>query len=277
MKPVPALFLTVLSLPVFSRIWGRIVRLKQPRFLVKRAIQHYRRHYGIDMNEYRGETTDYKCLSDFFVRRLDPETRPLTGDETALVSPADGVLTEIETVYEDRATQIKGKYYSISDLLRESIDFSEGWHVAVIYLSPYNYHRYHYPLSGEVTRYFHTRGRLFPVNKMGLNTMDELFIRNERIITVMEKNGVPFYITAVGATFVGSINMEFITGPPGKKRNRWEPVNVDVSQLQEMGRFEMGSTIVLVVPKKMAEPMDGIKGKSIRVGTPLFKLNNYLS
>lgn len=274
MKGIAAIFLPVLSLPVFSRIWGRIVRLKHPRFLVRRAIQRYRRHYGIDMNEYRGETTDYDSLANFFVRRLNPETRPLKGEKNAVVSPADGVLTEIETVFEDRATQIKGKHYSISDFLKEDIDFSEGWHVAVIYLSPYNYHRYHYPFSGKIARYFHTGGRLFPVNKMGLSHIEKLFVRNERIITEIEKNGMPFYITAVGATFVGSIKMEFIPETARKKRNRWEPVNVDVSQLQEMGRFEMGSTIVLVLPRKMAEPIGGVRGKPIRVGDPIFTLNN---
>lgn len=271
MKRLIAIFLPILSLPVFSRIWGHIVRIKHP-FLAKRAIRRFRCHYGIDMDEYRGEPTDYKCLADFFVRPLDPEKRPLTGEKTAVLSPADGVLTEIETIFEDRATQIKGKEYSISAFLKEDIDFSEGWHVAVIYLSPYNYHRYHYPVSGKITRYYHTGGRLFPVNQMGLNHIRSLFVRNERIVTEIEKDGMAFYITAVGATFVGSIKMEFIPGTAGKKRDRWEAVNKDISQLQEMGRFEMGSTIVLVIPRKMAEPINGVRGKSIRVGEPIFKL-----
>lgn len=272
MKKAAALFLPLLSLPVFSRVWGRIVRLKRPRFLIKRAIRLYRKKYGIDMEEYQGEVGDYKCLSDFFVRRLHPEKRPLTGDENAVVSPADGLLTEMETIFEDRATQVKGKYYSISQLLKEDIDFSAGWHTAVIYLSPSNYHRFHYPLTGKIRRYFHAGTRLFPVNSMGLNGVDKLFIRNERIIIEMVRNESPCYAAVVGATFVGSIKMAFIPDQLKKKRNRWQPVGLDVRQLEEMGRFEMGSTIVLVLPRKMAEPIDNLKGKPVRVGDPIFKL-----
>lgn len=272
MKRPAALFLRLISLPVFSRIWGRIVRFKQPRFLIKRVIRLYRRKYDIDMEEYQGEVGDYKCLSDFFVRQLDPEKRPLTMKKDAIVSPADGVLTEIETIFQDRATQVKGKTYSISQLLKEDIDFSQGWHVAVVYLSPSNYHRYHYPLTGKIKRYFHTGGRLFPVNSLGLNGIDKLFIRNERIVVEIVRNELPCYAAAVGATFVGSIKMAFIPDQKKKRRNRWEPVNLDVRQLEEMGRFEMGSTIVLALPQKMAEPIDNIKGKPVRVGDPIFKL-----
>jgi len=272
MKKLAPLFLSLLSLPGFSRVWGRITRLRQPRFLVKRVIEWYRRKYGIDMTEYEGEPGDYPCLVDFFTRKLDPGKRPLVPDESALVSPADGILSGMETIFADRTAQIKGKYYPISGLLKEDIDFSQGWHVATIYLSPANYHRCHYPLSGNISRYFHTGGRLFPVNHLGLNHIDALFVRNERIITEIVKNGMSCYVVAVGAMFVGSIRMEFIPGQKKKIRDRWEPVNLDIRQLEEMGRFEMGSTIVLVLPRKMAEPSENVKGKPVRVGQALFKM-----
>ncbi|MCX6581729.1 MAG: archaetidylserine decarboxylase [Candidatus Aminicenantes bacterium] len=272
MKKLTPLFLSLLSLPGFSRVWGRITRLRQPRFLVKRVIGWYRRKYGVDMTEYEGEVEDYPCLVDFFTRKLDPEKRPLAADESVVVSPADGILSGMETIFADRAAQIKGKYYPISSLLKEDIDFSEGWHVATVYLSPANYHRCHYPLSGNINRYFHTGGRLFPVNRLGLNHIDELFVRNERIITEIVKNGMSCYVVAVGAMFVGSIRMEFIPGQKKKVRDRWEPVNLDIRQLEEMGRFEMGSTIVLVLPRKMAEPVENVKGKPVRVGQAIFKM-----
>jgi phosphatidylserine decarboxylase len=273
MKGLASLFLPVLSLPVFSRMWGKITHVEHPRFLVNWAIQRYRRHYGIDMDEYEGDIGDYDSLGKFFARKLDRKVRPLFTDETAIVSPADGVLTEIETVYEDRATQVKGKYYRITELLMENIDFKEGWRVATIYLSPSNYHRFHFPITGKIKRYFHTGGRLFPVNYMGLKSIEQLFIRNERIITEIDHKGMPFFIVAVGATFVGSIQMEFIpgSGRKAKERDRWEPVNLDIRQLDEMGRFDMGSTLVLVFPSKMAEPLDGVKGKPVRVGNPIFR------
>jgi phosphatidylserine decarboxylase len=277
MKFLIKLCLPVVSLPVFSRIWGRVVRIRRPRFLVKRIIERYRKSYGIDMDEYEGETGDYHRLADFFVRKLDPEKRPLVPDDGCIVSPSDGVLTEVETIFEDKAKQIKGKYYSISELLGTSLDFSAGLHVAVIYLSPSNYHRYHYPVTGKIQRYLHTGARLFPVNRVGLSSINNLFIRNERIVTEIIVNESPVYVTAVGATFVGSIKMEFIesTSPSTrKKRNQWQPVDLEVRQLEEMGRFDMGSTIVLVLPRKMAEPIDSVKGKPVRVGQPIFRFIN---
>ncbi len=272
MKKLTPLFLSLLSLPGFSRAWGRITRLRHPRFLVKRVITWYQRKYSIDMTEYEGEPVDYPCLVDFFTRRLNPDKRPLVRDENVVVSPADGILSGMETIFADRAAQIKDKDYAISELIKENIDFSQGWHVATIYLSPANYHRYHYPLSGNISRYFHTGGRLFPVNHLGLKHVDELFVRNERIITEIVKNGMSCYVVAVGATFVGSIRMEFITGQKKKMLNRWEPVNLDIRQLEEMGRFEMGSTIVLVMPRQLVEPIENMVGKPVRVGQAIFKM-----
>jgi phosphatidylserine decarboxylase len=267
-----SLFLPLLSLPVFSRIWGRIVRLRHPRFLVKNIIKRYQRAYNISMDEYEGEVEDYRSLSDFFVRKLDPVKRPLVPSENNVVSPADGILTDVETIFNDQATQVKGKTYKISQLLHETIDFSRGWHVAVIYLAPSNYHRYHYPISGNINRYFHSSGRLFPVNRVGVNRVNRLFVRNERIITEMVNRQKSCYMAAIGACFVGSIKMEFISGSRRKKRNKWVPVSQEVQQLKEMGRFDMGSTIVLVIPKSMAEPLTDMIGQPVKVGQPIFKL-----
>ncbi|MGD2087110.1 MAG: archaetidylserine decarboxylase [Candidatus Aminicenantes bacterium] len=271
MKFFISLFLPLISLPVFSRTWGRIVRLRYPRFLVKRIIKRYQRAYNITMEEYEGEVEDYRSLADFFVRRLDPEKRPLLPQENAVVSPADGILTDVETIFNDQATQVKGKSYKISQLLHEPIDFSRGWHVAVIYLAPSNYHRYHYPVTGNIKRYFHSSGRLFPVNPTGVNRVDRLFVRNERIITEMVTRQMSCYMAAIGACFVGSIKMEFISGSPGKKRDQWVSMNHRVYQMQEMGRFDMGSTIVLVIPQSMAEPLDNLIGQPVKVGQPIFK------
>jgi len=271
MKFFISLFLPLISLPVFSRIWGRIVQLRHPGFLVKRIIKRYQRAYDISMDEYKGEVEDYRSLSDFFVRRLDPGKRPLAPQENAVVSPADGILTDVETIFNDQATQVKGKTYKISQLLHEAIDFSRGWHVAVIYLAPSNYHRYHYPVTGNIKRYFHSSGRLFPVNQVGVNRVNRLFVRNERIITEMVNRQMSCYMAAIGASFVGSIKMEFIPGSNRKKRDQWVSVNREVRQLEEMGRFEMGSTIVLVIPTSMAKLLDNVIGQPVKVGQPIFK------
>lgn len=262
----------VLSLRPLSRAWGCIVKIRYPRFFVKRVIRFYKKVYGINMEEYEGEPEDYHSLSEFFVRRLDPQKRPLTPNENMMVSPADGRLTEVQTIYEDCATQVKGKTYAISELIGEMVDFSAGWHVAVIYLSPANYHRYHCPGDGVVTRYLHTGSRLYPVNAMGLNHVDELFICNERIVAEIARKQQRYYFVAVGATLVGSIKMEFIQKK--RKRHCWHTVEWKARQLAEMGRFEIGSTIVLVIPNEMAEPITGKVGQPVRVGEPIFTLKD---
>jgi phosphatidylserine decarboxylase len=271
MKFFISLFLPLLSQPVFSRIWGRIARFRHPRFLVKRIIKRYQRAYNIKMDEYEGEVEDYRSLSDFFTRRLDPVKRPLVLSENNVVSPADGILTDVETIFNDQATQVKGKTYQISQLLQETIDFSRGWHVAVIYLAPSNYHRYHFPISGNIKRYFHSSGTLFPVNQLGVSRVNRLFVRNERIITEIVNRQLNCYMAAIGASFVGGIKMNFISGSHHKKRNKWVLVNREVQQLEEMGRFEMGSTIVLVIPGSTAEPLDNVIGQPVKVGQPIFK------
>ena len=272
MKFLLSLFLPIISLPVFSRIWGRIVKLRRPRFLVKKVIQRYRRAYHISMDDYEGKIEDYRSLADFFTRRLDPQKRPLVPVENAIVSPADGVLTAVETVFHDRATQVKGKTYPLSDLVNAPLDFSRGWHVATIYLAPANYHRYHYPLTGNLKGYCHTGARLFPVNRVGVNRIPHLFTRNERMIIEIEKDQMSCYVAAIGATFVGSIKMACVSPANPKGRHRWVPVNLAVKQLDEMGRFDMGSTIVMLIPKKMAEPVDHVVQQPVRVGQPHFKM-----
>lgn len=269
------IFLNVLSLRVFSRIYGWLVRRRHPRFIIRRIIRLFHDTYGIEMDEYMGEIDDYKSLCDFFIRPLDPQKRPLVPVKDFMVSPSDGKLSKVETIFEERTTQVKGKTYSVQELIGEKVDFSKGWTVATIYLAPSNYHRYHYPVGGKIEGYLHTGGRLYPVNHLGLNNIPELFIRNERIITRMKvetgKGEFPLYIVAVGATFVGTVIMEYIEGK--HKHDEWIGFEKEVNQLDEMGRFEMGSTLVLVFPKDMGSVIEGVVEKPVRVGDRIFDLS----
>ena len=185
MKFIIRPLLSILSIPLLSRLYGKIQRLKRPKWLVRRVIPFFARHYKIDMDQYIGEFSDYSSLNEFFVRRIDPEKRPLKDiyDDTALVSPADGFLVGIDTVHEDATTQAKGRDYKLSTFVQENLPFKDGWHVATIYLSPQNYHRYHHTLSAEITGYSHQGGSLLPVNEWGVGLVKTLWHRNERVIT----------------------------------------------------------------------------------------------
>jgi phosphatidylserine decarboxylase len=271
--PFSRLFLACISWPVLSRVYGRLMRLQRPRLLASWMIKRFKNHYQIDMAEFKGAPLDYFSLADFFVRPLDPEKRPLPADEQFILSPADGKLSELELISADCATQVKGKTYPLGRFLAEDIDFSQGWYLATIYLSPRNYHRFHYPLSGRVSGCFHGGNRLFPVNAFSCERVQKLYIKNERLITRFELNGSSIYVVAVGATFVGSMAMTYLpAGLPAK--NEWRKLDIPVTQMAEMGRFNMGSTIIMVLPAAMVESVIAEKGKPVRVGEPLFKIRN---
>ena len=240
---------------------------------MRRWIRFFQRHYHVDMDEFQGQTDDYHSMADFFIRRLDPDKRPLRPTPDHISAPCDGTLSSVETVNVDAATQVKGHLYRLSQLLARPLDFSKPWTVATIYLSPRNYHRFHYPAAGTVRALFHSPGRLFPVNTLAVNCVRDLYLRNERIVLELDTAGQPLYAVAVGATFVGSIHMEC---RPGSKPGRdWVEVNQAVNSLQEMGRFEMGSTIILVLPVELADYCGPQTGTSIQVGQPLFRLRHF--
>jgi len=267
-----ALLVPISWIPV-SLLYGRLMRLRRPRFLAALMIRRFQKHYGIRMDEFQGATTDYPSLSDFFLRPLDPARRPLPADENHLLSPADGRLSELEFISGNRATQVKGWAYPLSLLLGETVDFAKGWHAATIYLSPSDYHRFHYPLSAVVSGSFHGGTRLFPVNDFSVNRVKRLYIRNERVVTRFDFKDSHFYMVAVGATFVGNIGMKYLpAGLPAM--NQWRELDLQVRQMAEMGHFAMGSTIILVVPVDRVEAVMARKGDTVRVGQPLFRLRN---
>lgn len=270
-KIILTISLYVISFPVFSRLWGLIARIRYPRWLSRQMIRWFARTHKIDMTQFEGSREDYPSLSRFFVRPLDPRTRPLITDPGRILSPADGRLQEYRFITGNRICQVKNRTYRLNDLFRSRIDFSEGWHLTVIYLSPSDYHRFHYPLDAMLTGYCHPRGRLYPVNRLGMQYVDRLFVKNERVILRFEKNQQSIFFAAVGASFVGSIQMTF--SPRLPRAPHWHSIQKNCYQLKEMGRFGMGSTIVLLVPESLAIPLPLRVDQSLQTGIPLFRIN----
>lgn len=265
-----ALLAPISWIPV-SRLYGRIMRLRRPRRLALWMIRRFQKSYRIGMAEFQGEPEDYGSLADFFLRPLDSARRPLPPDERFLLSPCDGRLSELELIGEDRCTQVKGWTYPLSLLLAEKIDLAEKWYLATIYLSPRNYHRFHYPLPGRISGCFHGGTRLFPVNGFSVARVKRLYLRNERVVTRFEIAGGRFYMVAVGATFVGNIGMEYLAGAL-PARGAWQPLDIAVRQMAEMGHFAMGSTIILLFPARRVEKVLAEKDQNVRVGQPLFRM-----
>ncbi|MBN1196565.1 MAG: phosphatidylserine decarboxylase, partial [Candidatus Aminicenantes bacterium] len=174
-------FLHCISSPCLSRIYGRVTRIKRPRRLARFMIRAFQRSHSIDMDRFQGTADDYSSLAEFFVRPLDTAVFPKPVPD-ALVSPADGMLVGLETVAKDSATQVKGLTYSLVELMGEEVDFSPGWHVATVYLSPSDYHRFHHPLDARATATRRLGASRFPVNPTGGRLIPRLFVRNERIV-----------------------------------------------------------------------------------------------
>ncbi len=269
MRYIVLVFLYLISFPFLSRLWGRLVKIKKPEGFVKKVISFFSSHYKIDMSQYSGEITDYDSLASFFTRPLDPEVRPLINDPSMFLSPCDGKISVLESVAANIATQVKGRTFKITELLRKEIDLSQGYTLVTIYLSPRDYHRYHVPVGSKAVSYIQTGWRLYPVNKFSVETVNNLFIKNERVCVKFNSDLGEFFFVAVGATFVGSVKMDFYEKAV---EGKWITVNREYSQNHELGMFEMGSTIVLVIPDKMIGEIKVKEGDTVKVGEPLFSL-----
>jgi phosphatidylserine decarboxylase len=213
------------------------------------------------------EPLRYTSFNAFFTRALKPDARPADPDPRRIVSPCDGTLSIAESLHDDRMIQAKGHDFGLDALLATDADVAaslRGGLYATIYLAPYNYHRLHMPLSGRLRSAWYVPGRIFSVNSSTVARVPGLFARNERVICAFEGELGPFVLVLVGALFVGSMSTVWhgeIT--PWRRRN--PPAKAGVQALApteaaelwqprgaELGRFNMGSTILLLMPPGMA-------------------------
>jgi phosphatidylserine decarboxylase len=202
----------------------------------------------------------YASFNDFFTRPLGPEARPLA--DAAFLCPVDGAISQFGRIERDQIFQAKGHRYTTTALLGGDRDlasrFDDG-DFATLYLSPRDYHRIHMPTDGRLTRMIHIPGALFSVNPATARGVPGLFARNERVVCVFENaNGHPFVLTLVGATIVGSMATVWhgTVNPPrsGQLREwRYDGQRIVLEKGEEMGRFLLGSTVVMLFPQGMLD------------------------
>ena len=224
--------------------------------LTTAVIRWFIGRYGVNMDE--AEHTDaaaYATFNLFFTRALKPSARPLAQAEW--VSPVDGAISQLGAIKDGRIFQAKGHDYSATALLGGDAALAahfHGGHFATLYLSPKDYHRIHMPAAGRLLRMVHVPGALFSVNPTTARGVPGLFARNERVVCVFEgTNGQPWVLVLVGATIVGSMATVWhgVVNPPrpGSLREwAYADQNVVLKQGDEMGRFLLGSTVVLLFP-----------------------------
>jgi phosphatidylserine decarboxylase len=235
----------------------------------------FARTYRVDLGECANPDLDsYATFNEFFTRELKPGARPVAAGIGTLVAPADGVLTEHGAIDGDRAYQAKGLSYSLGELLGEggpAVTALHGGRYFTIYLAPHNYHRVHAPLAARLTRTRYIPGARFSVSRATAAAIPRLFCRNERVVCWFDTDRGPMAVVFVGALNVSSIST-FAHGEiaSGRPRDWTEREPRDVAQGAEIGRFNMGSTVIVLLQDASFEfSRDVANGSAVRMGQAL--------
>ncbi|MFQ1013202.1 archaetidylserine decarboxylase [Gilliamella apicola] len=224
-------------------------------------IQGFMKLYKIDLSEAKLENAkDYKTFNDFFARKLKEDARPIDDAVNSIVMPADGVISQFGTIQDNLLLQAKGHYYSLESLLAchsDMIKFFKHGSYATTYLSPKNYHRFHMPCDGVLREMIYVPGSLFSVSQATTECIPNIFARNERVICLFETDLGPMAQILVGATIVGSIEVEWegcITPPREGIMKRWVySGEVKLAKGQDMGCFKLGSTVITLFASNTIE------------------------
>ncbi|HET8538257.1 MAG TPA: archaetidylserine decarboxylase [Anaeromyxobacter sp.] len=261
---------------LLSRAAGALTRWRAPAPVRLAAMRAFARRYGIDLSECP-DLEVYRSFGEFFARPLRPGLRPVAAGETVVVSPVDGVVSESGVASGGRLVQAKGIDYTAAALLGDEALAArlEGGAYATLYLSPRDYHRIHFPLGGGVVGWRYLPGRLWPVNPASVRTVPGLFAANERLVTILDTPLGRCAVVAVGATVVGRVRAYYDpavphTNHPGAPvRARTYEAPIPVVKGQELGAFEMGSTVILLFERGRVR-LDGLPpGRRVRVGEPI--------
>jgi len=239
-------------------------------------IRGFLKLYRVDMSE-AAETDPYRygSFNEFFTRALKVGARPIAGGDNAIACPVDGCISEAGGIDRDRLLQAKGRYYRLAELLAAQPWASrfEGGSYATIYLAPFNYHRVHMPLRGELRETVYVPGRLFSVNSVTARHVPGLFARNERVLTLFDTAYGQVALVLVGALNVGSMATVWagdITPAARRVVTRVPGPAMFLEKGAELGRFNMGSTVILLFERDRAHWRREVRaGCEVRLGQPL--------
>ncbi len=260
----------VLPHHLLSRFVYHFMRIRI-RFIKNLQIALISNIAGVDWSEskYPG-SADFKSFNDFFTRELADNARPLDPDPKAFVAPSDGKMSQSGRITGDRIFQAKGHHFSIRSLLANdpiSPEFINGF-FHNIYLSPRDYHRVHMPTDGKLLRMVHVPGRLFSVAPYTVRNVPDLFARNERVICLFETAQGPMAVILVGAMLVSSMETVWsgvVTPPRGRKvtTGDWSRRDINLARGDEMGRFNMGSTVITLLPPGSVAKLDDYEPEDV--------------
>ncbi len=253
----------------------RIVMIKD--FLIRRFVGIYK----IDVEELQHPVpTGYPTFNDFFIRELSPSARDIDQADGSIVSPVDGTVSAAGRIDRDRIFQAKGLDYSLTELLASDIADAENYvdgSFATIYLAPYNYHRVHAPVTGNLVAARYVPGALFSVNEATVGNLPRLFARNERLVCHLETGLGKMVLIFVGALNVGTINSRRTGDIRPQKQGVVEDFDMRklasataFSKGDTIGWFNMGSTVILLAPAGYADNLGELEaGQTLKMGQPI--------
>ncbi|MCK6503739.1 archaetidylserine decarboxylase [Myxococcota bacterium] len=279
-----ALIVTALSVvpknPV-ARLMGRTARLRLPGWLHRAVVGWFVRKYRVDLSECQGQLQDFPTLADLFVRPLRPGVRPIDPRPEVLVSPVDARVHTLGTVAGGRFAQADGIDASVAELVGPGgVDAApdarryEGGSYAILYLSPRDYHRVHTPRAGTVSWLRYLPGTLWPVFPAATRKVEGLFGRNERLVFRIDTDLGPILQVMVGAFGVGrmtTVVSDITTNTDGLPADRALTPAPSLDRCAELGRFELGSTVILLLePGKVEWTVQ--PGDPVRLGRPIARV-----
>lgn len=265
---------------LLSRLVGFLAATELP-WVKNPLIRLFIKQFNVDMSQaQRQEAEEFSCFNDFFTRELKEGARPIVKDSQLILSPADGAVSQLGTIEQGRIFQAKGQSYSVLELLGGSAEraapFEDG-EFNTIYLSPRDYHRVHMPVTGRLKEMVYVPGDLFSVNQTTAENVPRLFARNERLVAIFDTEMGQVAMVLVGAMIVAAIETVWaglITPPKRKLRVEKYQINreVTLNQGDEMGRFLLGSTVVLCFEKGAMEWNSELSANTpLLMGQPLGK------
>ncbi len=267
--------LKVLPQHLLASIMYKVTRIEW-RPLKKLLITEVVKRFSVDVFDAKNPDLDsYPSFNAFFTRALEPGARPITPGDDSIACPADGKVNHAGVINEGHLIQAKGHEYGLVSLLAGDQTLAEAFlegSYATIYLSPRDYHRVHMPVTGRLREMHFVPGKLFSVSEATTQLIPELFARNERVICIFDTAAGPMAVILVGAIFVGSMETIWegeVRGPdngPSIWRYQDEQA-ITINKGEELGRFNMGSTVILLFPKNRAHWEKALQpGAAVRMG-----------
>lgn len=271
---------------LLSRLMGGLANSRSKVFK-NFFIRWFIKQYGVDMTEaVQSDYTQYESFNDFFTRHLKPELRPLPSASKVAVSPVDGYISELGKIDDHYLFQAKEIYYNLEKLLacgRDKANLFQHGNFATFYLAPHNYHRIHMPITGRLLEMQAVPGKLFSVNPMAVQHIDNLFTRNERVICWFETEIGLMAIIAIGALNVGNIVTKWhgkVTPTPKNSTQHWTYLKDEIilQRGEEMGYFQMGSSVIIMFQRNKVQWQENLKpGDPIKMGQIIASFSNLIA